>query len=103
MEAINLEWTPLRGVSAYRLTIIDSSTGERLVRTDPLDMPRYALDPSLADGREIEAKLEFLPERAEEGAWEEAGPTFRVPVPDPNADLTILRWEGVSPVHRLVI
>jgi hypothetical protein len=103
MEAINLEWTPLRGVSAYRLTIIDSSTGERLVRTDPLDMPRYALGPSLADGREIEAKLEFLPERAEEGAWEEAGPTFRVPVPDPNADLTILRWEGVSPVHRLVI
>ncbi|HSD23260.1 MAG TPA: hypothetical protein VLB79_02935 [Solirubrobacterales bacterium] len=103
MEAINLEWTPLRGASAYRLTVTDSSTGERLLRTDPLDQPRYALDTSLADGREIEARLEFLPERAEEGAWEEAGPTVRVPVPDPRADVTILRWEGVSSVHRLVI
>lgn len=103
MEAINLEWTPLRGASAYRLTITDSETGEQLTRTDPLDAPRYALDPSLAHGREIEARLEFLSERAEGGAWEPAGPTVRVPVPDPRDDVTILAWEGVSPVHRLVI
>ena len=103
MEAINLEWTPVGGASAYRLTITDSSTGERLVRTDPLDVPRYALDPSLAEDREIEAKLEFRPENAPDDAWQDAGPSAHVPVLDPRGDATILRWEGVSPVHRLVI
>ena len=103
MEAINLEWTPLGGASAYRLTITDSSTGERLVRTDPLDAPRYALDPSLAEDREIEAKLEFRPDNGPADAWQEGGPSAHVPVLDPLSDATILRWRGVSPVHRLVV
>ena len=102
MEAINLEWTPLKGASAYRLTITDSEP-VRAHPDRPLDAPRYALDPSLAHGREIEARLEFLSERAEGGDWEPAGPTVRVPVPDPRDDVTILAWDGVSPVHRLVI
>jgi peptidoglycan/xylan/chitin deacetylase (PgdA/CDA1 family) len=103
VEAIDLEWTPLKEAQAYRLTITDSETGERLVRTDPLSAPRYALDPLLAEDREIEAILEFRPEDAADDAWQKAGPTAHVPVLDPRSDATILRWNGVSPVHRLVI
>lgn len=101
MEAIDLEWIPLRGASAYRLTLTDADTSDRLLRTDPLDAPRYALDPTLADGREVEARLEFLPEGKDD--WEPAGPTARIPVPDPAADTTLLSWEGRSPIHRLVV
>jgi hypothetical protein len=103
VEAIDLEWTPLGRASAYRLTVTDSETGERLVRTDPLTAPRYALDAALAEGREIEAKLEFRPEDAGDDVWQMAGPAARIPVPDPRADIKILRWEGKSPVHRLVV
>jgi hypothetical protein len=103
MEAIDLEWTPLREASDYRLTVTDSETAERLVRTEPLPSPRYALDASLAEGREIEAKLEYRSGDDPDDAWQEAGPTVRVPVPDPRDDVTVLRWEGKAPIHRLVI
>jgi hypothetical protein len=102
MSEINLEWTPLEGVQAYRLTIRDGETGDRLVETEPLSVPRYGLDSSLADGREIEARLEVRRDGADEDAWEEAGPAAPVPIPN-GEDVTVLRWEGVSPVHRLVI
>jgi hypothetical protein len=103
MEAIDLEWTPLRGASAYRLTVTDSDTAERLVRTEALTVPRYALDASLAESRAIEAKLEYRSGEAADHPWKEAGPTVRIPVPDPRDDVTVLRWEGRSPIHRLVV
>jgi hypothetical protein len=56
MKEINLEWTPLKGARAYRLTVRDGETGDRLLQTDPLDEPRYALDSSLLDGRDAEVR-----------------------------------------------
>jgi hypothetical protein len=105
MKAINLEWTPLEGASSYRLTFRDSETGDLVVRSDPFTEPHYALDPSLADGREIYARLEVRrnSEDGDEDAWEDAGPTAPIPVSAPHEDLTLLKWDGVSPVHRLVI
>jgi hypothetical protein len=103
MKEINLEWTPLKGASAYRLTFRDSESGDLVVRTDPLSEPRYALDPTLAEGRQIEARLEVRPNAAEGDAWEYAGPAAVVPMPDTGDEVTVLLWEGVSPVHRLVI
>jgi peptidoglycan/xylan/chitin deacetylase (PgdA/CDA1 family) len=103
MKEINLEWTPLEGARAYRLTVRDGETGDRLLQTDPLSEPRYAIDPSLVDGRDIEARLEARRDDADEEAWEEVGPTAPVPIPDGEENVTVLRWEGVSPVHRLVI
>lgn len=103
MKEINLEWTPLEGARAYRLTVRDGQTGDRLVQTEPLSEPRYALDPSLVGGREIEARLEVRRDGADQEAWEEVGPAAPIPIADGGKDVTVLRWEGVSPVHRLVI
>jgi SAM-dependent methyltransferase len=103
MKEINLEWTPLEGVRAYRLTVRDGETGDRLLETDPLSEPRYAIDPSVVDGREIEARLEVRRDGADEETWEEVGPAAPVPISDGEEEVTVLSWDGVSPVHRLVI
>jgi len=103
MNAINLEWTPLKDASAYRLTFRDSESGDLLVRTDPLSEPRFELDPALAVGRQIEARLEARANGAEDDAWEDSGPAAVVPMPGAGDDVTVLNWEGLSPVHRLVI
>ncbi len=103
MDVIDLEWTPLKGAKAYRLTVTDANSGETLARSGSLTEPQYALEPSIANGREILAKLEVLGEGAEESEWKEAGPPARLPLPDPGGRATTLRWEGISPVHRLVI
>ena len=103
MKEINLEWTPLEGARAYRLTVRDRETGDRLLETDALDEPRYALDPTLLDGRDVEVRLEVRRDGTDEDAWEEFGPDVPVLTEAPDGDATILSWEGVSPVHRLVI
>jgi hypothetical protein len=105
MSEINFEWTPLEEASAYRLTFRDTETGDVLVRSDPLSEPRFALDPSLGDGRKLEARLEVRRNGSDEDeeAWEEWGPNATVPIAETDGDATILRWEGVSPLHRLVI
>ena len=105
MKAINLEWTPVSDAAAYRLTFRESETGDLVTRSEPFSEPRYALDTSLVDGRAVYARLEVRRdgEDEDEDAWEDAGPTAPIPVPAPDADLTVLEWDGVSPVHRLVI
>src|SRR5919197_1352710 len=105
MDEIKLDWTPLEGARAYRLTFRDSETGEMLVRSDALSEPRYALDPSLGDGREIEARLEVRRDGSDEDeeAWEECGPNVPITIPKSGEYATVLRWEGVSPIHRLAI
>jgi hypothetical protein len=105
MKEINLEWTPVSDAAAYRLTFRESETGDLVTRSEPFSEPRYALDASLADGREIYARLEVRrdDEDEDEDAWEDAGPTAPIPVPGPDEDVTVLTWEGASPVHRLVI
>jgi hypothetical protein len=105
VNEIKLEWTPLDGVSAYRLNFRDAETGELLVSSEPLSEPRYAFDPSVGDGREIEARLQVRREGADEDeeAWEHWGPDVPVAVSDSSEQATVLTWEAVSPVHRLVI
>jgi hypothetical protein len=105
MKEINLEWTPINDAAAYRLTFRESETGDLVTRSDPFNEPRYALDPSLAKGREIYGRLEVRRngEDEDEDAWEDAGPTAPISVPGPDEDVTVLNWEGVSPVHRVVI
>jgi hypothetical protein len=105
MKEINLEWTPISDAAAYRLTFRESGTGDLVTRSEPFSEPRYALDPALADGREIYARLEVRRngEDEDEDAWEDAGPTAPIPVSGSGEDVTVLTWEGVSPVHRVVI
>jgi peptidoglycan/xylan/chitin deacetylase (PgdA/CDA1 family) len=105
MKAINLEWTPVSDAAAYRLTFRESGSGDLVTRSEPFSEPRYTLDPSLTDGREVYARLEIRRngEDEDEDAWEDAGPTASIPVPPPDEDVTVLSWDGVSPVHRLVI
>jgi hypothetical protein len=112
MKTINFEWTPLEDVTGYRLTFRDAETGELLHRSDPLSEPSYQFDPSAGEGHEIEARLQVRRDVAEadedEEAWEDWGPDVPVPLQDPadgaSADeITVLSWDAVSPVHRLVI
>jgi len=102
---INIEWTPLEEAADYRITFREMETGNMVSRTDPFSEPRYALDPSVVDGREVYARLELRRDATneDEDAWEDAGPTAPIPIPDPDDDVTVLEWEGVSPVHRLVL
>ena len=99
MKAINLEWTPVSDAAAYRLTFRESASGDLVTRSEPFSEPRYSLDPSLADGRDVYARLEVRRngEDGDEDGWEDAGPTASIPVPAPDEDLTVLRWDGVSP------
>ncbi len=106
MPEINFEWTPLEGAAAYRLTFRDAETGDLVVRSEPFTEPRYSFDASQADGRAIEARLGIRRDGADEEddeAWEDWGPDVPVPAQDDAADATLLTWEGVSPVHRLII
>jgi len=104
MSEITLEWIPVDDAAAYRLTFRETGSGDLVTRTDPFTEPRYALDPELLDGRDVYARLEVrVDEGDDEEGWEDAGPTAPIPMPDPDADVTVLSWEGVSPVHRLVI
>jgi hypothetical protein len=126
MKPINFEWTPLEGVTEYRLTFRDGDTGELLARSEPLTEPRYEFDPSVGEGHQIEARLGIRREGAdsgpEEGAqedtkgqqdtgqedaaddsWEDWGPDVPVQVLENADEGTVLTWEAVSPVHRLSI
>ena len=105
MSEINFEWTPLEDVAAYRLTFRDAETGDLVVRSEPFTEPSYDFDPSQADGREIEARLGIRRDGADEDeeAWEDWGPDVPVPLPAGGEEPTVLTWEGVSPVHRLII
>jgi hypothetical protein len=105
MNEINLEWTPLKDAAAYRLTFRETGSGDMVTRSEPFTEPRYSLDPTLVDGREIYARLEVRTGEDEEDddAWEDAGPTAPIPAPGPDDDVTLLSWDGVSPFHRLVI
>jgi hypothetical protein len=103
MKPINLEWTPLEDASAYRLTFRDDETGDLVHRTEPFTEPRFAFDPSVAEGRKVYARLEVSRNGEDEDAWEEFGPSAPVPTEEPDEDATLLRWEGVSPHHRLEI
>jgi hypothetical protein len=105
MKEINLEWTPVSDAAAYRLTFRETGSGDLVTRSGAFSEPRYTLDPSLADGREIYARLEVRRggDDEDEEAWADAGPTAPIPNPGPDEDVTVLTWDGVSPVHRLVI
>ena len=103
MKPINLEWTPVKDASAYRLTFRDDETGDLVHRTEPFAEPRFAFDPSLAEGRQIYARLEVNRNGEDEDTWEEFGPSAPVSTEEPDEDATLLRWAGVSPHHRLEI
>ena len=93
-----------RGARAYRLTVHDANSGEELTRSGTLSEPRYGLDASLAEARELEVRLELQREAsAGEASWEPAGPPARIQALAPGTATTRLRWPALSPLHRLVI
>ncbi len=104
LEKIELEWSAAEGARAYRLSVHDANSGEELARSGTLSEPRYGVDASLAEARELEVRLELQREASDgEAPWEPAGPPARIQALAPGTATTRLRWPAVSPLHRLVI
>jgi hypothetical protein len=101
---MEFEWSAPDPAPAYRVTLLDVSSGERLVRTKPLLEPRWTFDGEPPENPELELRLEVLGD-AEGNAeqWRPAGPPVPVPVPRPGVRTTALRWPPAAPVHRLLV
>ena len=101
MIVVELAWSPDESAKAYRLTLTEAETGERLFRSDALEQPRCEVDDVLLAAGPLIARLEV--QRAGWRGWEDAGPEASVPHPAPGARTTLLRRRGETPVHRLTV